>query len=294
MKRKTRKRLAKEAALARAEARGDFSHLKDKKGNLKSEPLDRPTLPNVGFVFDDEKHGQFYGYPPNRGALYPPPPMSEFGGSDFYQLQHRYTPSIASNDAGWGPPPFASQSAASLVPLASKGSGIGVGHLFTASGTYAPPSYHSDHDSLSQTRASRSSPSPSPDQARNAAIYDALELPHASDDPQNGASTGGYLSPVKTEAMGPVPCESPSSDYSSYDQGVTPYPTYDGGQAGHHGVIGESAYMGADGDVADFYDAYGRASVYQRVPEQPRASVYEPPSRARLLERTRQGDDDDV
>lgn len=39
MKRKNRKRLAKEAEIAKKEARGDFSHLKDKKGNFVSRPI---------------------------------------------------------------------------------------------------------------------------------------------------------------------------------------------------------------------------------------------------------------
>ncbi|KAM0750459.1 hypothetical protein T439DRAFT_277175, partial [Meredithblackwellia eburnea MCA 4105] len=47
MKRKTRKRLAKEAAIARKEANGDFSHLKDSKGNITRTALPQPTLPNV-------------------------------------------------------------------------------------------------------------------------------------------------------------------------------------------------------------------------------------------------------
>ncbi|POV98189.1 hypothetical protein PSTT_14571 [Puccinia striiformis] len=48
MKRKNRKRLAKEAALMRKEAMGDYSHLKDKKGQFKAAPLPQPTLPQVG------------------------------------------------------------------------------------------------------------------------------------------------------------------------------------------------------------------------------------------------------
>jgi hypothetical protein len=163
MKRKTRKRLAKEAALAKAEARGDFSHLKDKKGNLRAEPLGQPTLPNVDLAFeDDDKQSRFHAYPPGRGPPYPPPPMSDFGGSDYYppppppmsdfsvneyythppppmsdynssdfyrpRPNHDYTPSLASNDHNaWGPPPsMAGQSAASLVPHAHKGSDGGI------------------------------------------------------------------------------------------------------------------------------------------------------------------------
>lgn len=56
IKRKNKQRLAKAAALAKKEARGDFSHLKNKKGELIAQPLPQPTLPNVSLddVIDDE------------------------------------------------------------------------------------------------------------------------------------------------------------------------------------------------------------------------------------------------
>ncbi|KAM0746164.1 hypothetical protein T439DRAFT_273687, partial [Meredithblackwellia eburnea MCA 4105] len=54
MKRKTRKRLAKEAEIARKEARGDYSHLKDAKtGKFVAAPLPQPTLPKVGIRDED-------------------------------------------------------------------------------------------------------------------------------------------------------------------------------------------------------------------------------------------------
>lgn len=55
MKKKTRKRLLQEAAQARKEAAGDFSHLKDRKGNFKQKPQAQPTLPKVD-LFEDESH----------------------------------------------------------------------------------------------------------------------------------------------------------------------------------------------------------------------------------------------
>ncbi|GAA5902536.1 uncharacterized protein JCM6883_001441 [Sporobolomyces salmoneus] len=79
MKRKNRKRLAKEAEIARKEARGDFSHLKDRKtGKLRANPLPQPTLPdlkNLDLYSDDKDSDSIlhqhqhqnsipYGYPP--------------------------------------------------------------------------------------------------------------------------------------------------------------------------------------------------------------------------------------
>ncbi|GAA6023299.1 hypothetical protein JCM11491_006886 [Sporobolomyces phaffii] len=82
MKRKNRKRLAKEAEIARKEARGDFSHLKDRKtGKLRAAPLPQPTLPKIGL--DDDLYsdsGSVSHYPhhqPQQNNVpygYPPPP----------------------------------------------------------------------------------------------------------------------------------------------------------------------------------------------------------------------------
>ncbi|KNZ59390.1 uncharacterized protein VP01_1742g5 [Puccinia sorghi] len=87
MKRKNRKRLAKEAALLRKEAMGDYSHLKDKKGQFKAAPLPQPTLPDVGIhelISDNrsERGGAapsirnasragYHPYPPSLGHPYP-------------------------------------------------------------------------------------------------------------------------------------------------------------------------------------------------------------------------------
>ncbi|KAI6034231.1 hypothetical protein BKA83DRAFT_87289 [Pisolithus microcarpus] len=52
IRRRNKERLAKAAALARKEAMGDYSHLKNKKGEMIAKPLPQPTLPNLS-VDDD-------------------------------------------------------------------------------------------------------------------------------------------------------------------------------------------------------------------------------------------------
>ncbi|EGG03871.1 uncharacterized protein MELLADRAFT_72500 [Melampsora larici-populina 98AG31] len=88
MKRKNRKRLAKEAAIMRKEAMGDYSHLKDKKGQFKAAPLPQPTLPKIGM---DELMGGGGGG--GGGSIkggertirsnhaYPPHGMNKYAGS---------------------------------------------------------------------------------------------------------------------------------------------------------------------------------------------------------------------
>ena len=52
IKRRNKERLVKAAELAKKEAMGDFSHLKNKKGEMVAQPLPQPTLPNLS-VDDD-------------------------------------------------------------------------------------------------------------------------------------------------------------------------------------------------------------------------------------------------
>ncbi|PSR71783.1 hypothetical protein PHLCEN_2v12284 [Hermanssonia centrifuga] len=97
IKRKNKQRLAKAAALAKKEAAGDYSHLKNKKGELIAKPLPQPTLPNVSLDDDDASSMRTRGPAPSMftvqtdyyysdrkeyGVDYPPadyPPMPAYG-----------------------------------------------------------------------------------------------------------------------------------------------------------------------------------------------------------------------
>ncbi|KAJ2931564.1 hypothetical protein H1R20_g5473, partial [Candolleomyces eurysporus] len=54
MKRRQKERLAENAKLAHKEAMGDFSHLKNKKGEIVGKPLPQPTLPKIDLDDDDD------------------------------------------------------------------------------------------------------------------------------------------------------------------------------------------------------------------------------------------------
>ncbi|KAF9263516.1 hypothetical protein L218DRAFT_319567 [Marasmius fiardii PR-910] len=88
IKRRQKQRLADAAKLAQKEAMGDYSHLKNKKGELVGKPLPQPTLPNLSVDddFDDASSMHTRGPPPStytqdqyyynnldRGGAYPPP-----------------------------------------------------------------------------------------------------------------------------------------------------------------------------------------------------------------------------
>ena len=149
MKRKTRKRLLREAALALKEAAGDFSHLKDKKGNLTAKPMAQPTLPNVGFD-DDEVYAKSE-YSLQSLGQYPP------GNPPHWQKQQRYQLNdepmsqgmyYASSEGGYEPS-IASMGDRPLVAHAGPGGGQAAAssHSLVDYGGYPlskAPSYRSE------------------------------------------------------------------------------------------------------------------------------------------------------
>ncbi|TFK43645.1 hypothetical protein BDQ12DRAFT_731635 [Crucibulum laeve] len=87
IKRRQKQRLADAAKLAQKEAMGDYSHLKNKKGELVAQPLPQPTLPNVSIDDDDDTSSvntrvpapstytqEYYHYNSDKNADYPPMP----------------------------------------------------------------------------------------------------------------------------------------------------------------------------------------------------------------------------
>jgi hypothetical protein len=90
IKRRQKQRLADAAKLAQKEAQGDFSHLKNKKGQMIAKPLPQPTLPNLSVEDDDDNMSMttrapapstytqdYYQYNSDKNSImtgdYPPP-----------------------------------------------------------------------------------------------------------------------------------------------------------------------------------------------------------------------------
>ena len=69
MKRKQKERRLEAAKLAKKEAMGDYSHLKNKKGELLAKPLPQPTLPNLS-VDDDDTSSMATRVPPSSASTY--------------------------------------------------------------------------------------------------------------------------------------------------------------------------------------------------------------------------------
>ncbi|KIJ70203.1 hypothetical protein HYDPIDRAFT_104879 [Hydnomerulius pinastri MD-312] len=92
IKRRNKERLAKAAALAKKEAMGDFSHLKNKKGEMIAKPLPQPTLPNLSVDDDDDDAASIS----KRG-----PPPSSYGQDYYYASDSKsIAPSYHTNPAG--------------------------------------------------------------------------------------------------------------------------------------------------------------------------------------------------
>lgn len=97
IKRRQKQRLVEAAKNAKLEAMGDYSHLKNKKGEVVGAPLPQPTLPNLS-VDDDLDDGSslrtrgpaastytqdYYYYNSDKGDY--PPPMPAFNPASAHQ-----------------------------------------------------------------------------------------------------------------------------------------------------------------------------------------------------------------
>jgi hypothetical protein len=111
MKRKQKERRAEAAKLAQKEAMGDFSHLKNKKGELVAQPLPQPTLPNLSVDDDDDTssmatsrrpppstYTQDYYYGSEKGMDYPPMPAYNPYSTHPNPGAPQYNPSFAGYD----------------------------------------------------------------------------------------------------------------------------------------------------------------------------------------------------
>ncbi|OAX43865.1 hypothetical protein K503DRAFT_730588 [Rhizopogon vinicolor AM-OR11-026] len=95
IKRRNKERLAKAAALAKKEAMGDYSHLKNKKGEMIGKPLPQPTLPNLSVDDDDDDAGSISKR--GQAAAY---------NQDYYNDQKSIAPSYHTKPSSIDYPPM--------------------------------------------------------------------------------------------------------------------------------------------------------------------------------------------
>lgn len=108
IKRRQKQRQADAAILAQKEARGDYSHLKNKKGELIAKPLPQPTLPNLSVDDDLDDGSSMYTrvapsghdhyYQDKRGDY--PPPMPAY--NPYSHQQNGSHPQINPSQGNFG------------------------------------------------------------------------------------------------------------------------------------------------------------------------------------------------
>ncbi|KAK7470767.1 Potassium transporter [Stygiomarasmius scandens] len=185
IKRKQKQRLADVAKLARKEAMGDYSHLKNKKGEIVGKPLPQPTLPNLSVDddFDDAASMRTRGPPPSTYTQdyyssdqggYPPPmpaynPYSQHTGS-FTQINpsqptlrddslYNYTPQGYYEDDN----DSVAHLAGTAAPFAGQGQSQGLGaDPNSYPNPYSPGPGNTSYDphDVYQGHAAMSSPAP--------------------------------------------------------------------------------------------------------------------------------------
>ncbi|KAF5388354.1 hypothetical protein D9615_000324 [Tricholomella constricta] len=114
IKRRQKQRLADAAKLAQKEAQGDFSHLKNKKGQMIAKPLPQPTLPNLSVDDDIDDNTSintraappstytqdYYHYNSDKNSIMTgdyPPPMPAYNPYSTHQAPGSYAQFQASS-----------------------------------------------------------------------------------------------------------------------------------------------------------------------------------------------------
>jgi len=107
IKRKVRQRVVRQAALARKEAAGDYSHYKNKNGAMRAMPLPQPTLPKVN-VEDD--YSSAYNTEVDTWSDYKAPvdylPVIATPAIDYPPVMPGYNDSYPPYPAGQVPQPY--------------------------------------------------------------------------------------------------------------------------------------------------------------------------------------------
>jgi len=250
VKRKQKQRMAKQAALAKKEAAGDFSHLKNKKGELIRAPLPEPTLPNINLDDDFQSPSKSQSeWAPDHKSTKSDYPSSLYSAPDYppmptYDAYPQYPPNTqhgySSSQHGFDNPAHHDESEYASTAYLADGA--------------APPGLHPQHSYSHFNQGSFSGDGHSPAQPRDgydmagaggAQLY-AREDPRAESyyshtpapqDPyyQQQQQYGGYADPRQHPAPYAAPPQRtgsaagvhPARGHSFYETGGAP-----GGGAG--------------------------------------------------------------
>lgn len=145
--RKKKQRIRRQAKLAHKEAQGDFSHLKNKKGDLIRNPVPQPTLPNLEIdEFSPMPKLPKTGYASSYATSAQTGPYGDYPPSvpDLNGHAPDYPPAMPMYDQyayGAGPAPSVGGGADSMYPPSDRHAGAAE---FANSSTHLAP--HGGHD----------------------------------------------------------------------------------------------------------------------------------------------------
>jgi len=241
IKRKQKERRLEADRLAQKEALGDYSHLKNKKGELVAQPLPQPTLPNLSVDDDDDNSSMHTRVAPSTYTkdYYPYqsekdyPPMPAYNPYSTHQAPGNYNYNPSSATLHYDDPTYPqhkydddNESTANLAmsaapfardPIDRQGSPYGPPH----NGSYDPHDVYQGRATAPQQQAQRRSPPLS--QAPSGLAYDdAPDYPSQySHSPATTAPYGGYSSPANSMV--------PQARGRNYDEEVAAYGRGQGG-----------------------------------------------------------------
>ncbi|KAF4619268.1 hypothetical protein D9613_005145 [Agrocybe pediades] len=247
IKRKQKERRLEADRLAQKEAKGDYSHLKNKKGELIAQPLPQPTLPNLSVDDDDDASSMhtrvapstytkdYYPYPSEKD--YPPMPAYNPYPSPAGNYNN-YNPSSAtlSHDEPSYPQYAYEDDNESTVNLATSAAPFARDPIDRRGSPYGPPyaGSYDPHD-VYQGRAGSVAPhqqvqrqSPPLGQVQSGLAYDATadyrsHTPASAAPPYGDNAYSGYSSPANLGSS-----HIPGSRGRNYDEEVA----YGRGQGG--------------------------------------------------------------
>ncbi|KAJ7904407.1 hypothetical protein B0H14DRAFT_2662705 [Mycena olivaceomarginata] len=274
IKRNQKKRLDENKKMAMKEARGDFSHLKNKKGQFTSKPLPQPTLPNLSVDDDiDDKSSMHtkvapstytqdsYYYYNSDAKNANPPPMPAYNPYSTHQAPDAYAnfnPSQATFQQSEDPYQYEDESNAHLTSGAAPFS-----QQYTTDRHGSPAPFSQYHNSPVDRNGS-----PAPIQYHNPVDRNGSPAPvqyHNPVDRNGSPAPNRYNSPAPRHGS-PAPNPYGQRSYDPHDvyQGrAVPSPRPQQAPSALGRPVSGLAY-----DDADAYGGYSASPQQQQYPTQ--------------------------
>ncbi|KAF8812333.1 hypothetical protein BYT27DRAFT_7239845 [Phlegmacium glaucopus] len=247
IKRRQKQRRIDAAKQAQKEAKGDYSHLKNKKGELIAQPLPQPTLPNLSVDDDDDSSSMktrvaapstytqdSYYYKGDKGLNADYPPMPAYNPYLNHQAPGayaQYNPSSATlsyDDSAYPPPHMYDDDNESTVHLTATAAPFARDPIDRQGSPYGPPQGNYEAHDVYQGRTGpapqqhrRSPPSSVGQQPQGGLAYDdVLEHPGQYQHPAGIFAAQSLENPYGRYTSSPAPMNNQPSRGRNYDEEI--------------------------------------------------------------------------